>query len=245
MGNIEFFNELARRKILSNARMPSLDFGVYERTFADIDRKVEFLPEDLVLDVGGGVGQISGLIAKKSREVVLADGAEEALRLAREILKASSNVSYEQVDLETQRLPFADSRFDKVICYSVIHYLKDHKSLEQFLVELLRITKSGGKIFLGDVPLADKGKLYLKERKKYPLKNFLANLKYYGKKWITILIYRFLKVNEKQVSGMALTRDNLGGLLGEIQGITYQWLKQDPNLPFANSREDLLIVKTT
>lgn len=228
---------------MSNARMASLDFGVYDRTFADIDRKIEFLPGDVVLDLGGGTGQISGLIAGKAGRVVLADGAGEALRAAREILADLPNLSFVHLNIEQSPLVFANSAFDKIICYSVVHYLKDQSSFAALISEMLRIVKSEGKIFIGDIPLSDKGKRYLDERKKHFFQNLLGNLKYYFRKFLTAFFYRLKGIRDTQVSGVVYSKDGMEEVLSRIGGINYRFLEQDASLPFANSREDLLIIK--
>ena len=243
MGNIEFFNELAHKRILSNARMVSLNFDVYAKTFADIDRKLKFTSADSVLDLGGGTGQIAGLIARKSRQVVLTDGAAEALKVARESLANPPNVSCRQLNLERLPLPFAGDVFDKVVCYSVVHYLSDHNHFIKLLSEMLRVTKPGGQILVGDIPLTDKGRQYLAERRKHPFRNLLGNLQYYLKKTLTTWRYHLKGINDSQISGLAYTKTQLASLLGRLRGINYEWLEQDSNLPFVNSREDLLITK--
>lgn len=243
MGNVEFFNELARKRILSNARMVPFDFEIYTKTFTDIDKKLKFLPADSVLDLGGGTGQITAFIAEKVRKVVLADGATEALTVAKDILRDLQNVTFKQVDLNTVSLPFDDSEFDKIVCYSVIHYLDERQKCESLFAELLRISKPGGRLLIADIPLADKKRVYLAERKKHFFKHLMASISYHFQKAVTDLIYKFKGVDEKQVSGLHFTRGDLENILGRLQGINYQWLIQDSSLPFANSREDLLIVK--
>lgn len=243
MGNIEFFNELAAKGLKSNARMISLNFGVYRKTFVDIDRKLKFGSADVVLDLGGGTGQLAGLVALKSGNVVLADGAEEALNIARRDLKERENIEYQRLDLTKFPLPFADNFFDKIICYSVVHYLSDHKQFLNLVKELLRITKSHGKILIGDIPLSDKGRDYLDKRKENPFQDFLGSAKYFFKKNSTNLLYKLKDINSTQVHGLSYDRKTLEHLLSQIKLARFAIVPQDSTLPFANSREDVIISK--
>ena len=244
MGNIEFFNELAEKKIFSNARMFSFDRNVYKRTFADIARKVNFLKSDVVLDLGGGCGQIANFIAAECKQVALADGAESSIRAAKQLLANRQNIFYKRLDLTQFPFPFEDGYFDKIICYSVVHYLPDHGQFQKLVCEMIRITKSGGKILIGDIPLSDKASRYLAERKKDKFRNFYFNIRYSLRKFITGLQYKLSGVDTGQVSGLAYTKPLVEKLISALGGIKFTFLEQDRLLPFANSREDLLISKS-
>ncbi|MBI2113111.1 MAG: class I SAM-dependent methyltransferase [Candidatus Wildermuthbacteria bacterium] len=245
MGNIEFFNQLAKstNTYINTGRMSPFDFRVYERTFADIGRKVGLKPGDRVLDLGGGCGQIASYMAQKVKEVVLADGAEQALVVAKKNLSYLSNVTYQLVDITALPLPFENNSFDHVVCYSVVHYLRDYEEFERLVSDMLRIVKPGGKILIGEIPLADKAQAYFEERRKKPLLNFILNARYHSKKLLLKAMYRFGKVDEAQTTGLKYTRAIIRAILEKKQGIHFELLEQDKKLPFASSRQDLLIAK--
>jgi len=239
MGNIDYFNQLVKKG--NNGRF--LQFNVYKKIFADISKKIKFSFQDEILDLGGGCGELTGFMAKQSNHVILADGAEKTLDYAKQKLKKFNNISYQIADITNLPLPFNDGQFDKIICYSVVHYANDLKNFENLIADLIRITKWEGTIFIGDIPLADKYKHNLEERKKYPIKNFLLNRKYYIKKGIINLIHRFYKLDVKQVKGTNYNRKVLREILNNFKNIKYIFLAQAKSLPLANSREDLLIIK--
>lgn len=246
MGNIEFFNQLASgmNAYLNTGRPFSLDFQVYRRTFDDIDRKLGFQKEDRVLDLGGGCGQIAKYIAAKTAEVVLVDGAKNALAIARKNLCHQANVRCQLVDITILPLPFTDNYFNRVVCYSVVHYLNDFDEFRSLVIELLRVVKPGGKILIGEIPLSDKSKAYFEERRKKPLLNFALNVRYYYKKYMTKLFYLLGGVDETQTKGLNYSRKIIYDILNTISGVRFEFLAQDKKLPVANSREDLLIVKS-
>lgn len=243
MGNIEFFDQLAQKKIFSNGRTFSLKTSVYEDTFLDIDRKLDFEKCDVVLDLGGGCGQITGFIAAKCSWVVLADGAENALRVAQQAMVKYRNITYAQLDATKFPLPFAENYFDKIVCYSVVHYLRDYGQFQNLVREMIRIVRPSGKILIGDIPLEDKKKRYLDERRKKKIKNFFYDVRYYLVKFITYALYKFRRLNTAQVKGLKFDKDLIQKYVENLDRIEFAFREQDHRLPLAVSREDLLIIK--
>lgn len=245
MSNIEFFNQLAKstNTYINTGRMSLFDFRVYRRTFDDVNRKVGFAPGQRVLDLGGGCGQIASHIAGIAKEVVLADGAKDALAVAKKNLAHLANVTYQLVDIQALPLPFGDNSFDRVVCYSVVHYLRDYLEFERLVLELLRVVKPQGKILIGEIPLADKSQAYFEERRKRPFLNFVLNMRYYLKKLLLKAFYGLGKVDETQTTGLKYTRAVIRDALQKYRGLRFELLEQDKKLPFSNSREDLLIIK--
>jgi ubiquinone/menaquinone biosynthesis C-methylase UbiE len=246
MSNIDFFDELALKSnsYMNTARMFSLNFNVYQDTFNDIDKKMEFRPQDIVLDLGGGCGQITKYIARRCEKVILADGAKEAVKFAENNLKNYHNVGYSIFDITDFPLPFSDYKFDKIICYSVVHYLRNYGQFEKLLKELLRISKAGGKILIGDVPLVEKYQLNLDRRAQKPVKNFLLNSRYRIKKFFTKLFYSFQGIAVPQIAGMKYDKESIRKIVASAGISEFQFLIQNPCLPAADSREDLLIIKS-
>lgn len=245
MSNIDFFNELALKtnSYLNTARMFSLNFNVYRDTFNDINKKMEFRPRDVVLDLGGGCGQITKYIAERCEKVFLADGASEAVKFAENKFKNYNNINYLILNITDSPLPFSDCQFDKIICYSVVHYLRNYEQFENLLKELLRISKAGGKILIGDIPLIEKYQLNLEQRAQKPIKNFLLNLRYRVKKFFTKLFYSFQGIFAPQIISIKYTKESIRKIIASAGILEFQFLIQNPCLPAANSREDLLIIK--
>lgn len=245
MSNIEFFNQLAKstNTYINTGRMSLFDFQVYRRTFEDINRKIGFEQGYRVLDLGGGCGQIASYIAKHAKEVVLADGASEALVVAKKNLSHLSNVAYQLVDIQALPLPFESNSFDRVVCYSVVHYLRDYSEFERLVLEMVRVVKPQGKILVGEIPLADKSKEYFEARKKKPFLNFILNIRYHFRKLVLKAFYGLGRVDETQTTGLKYTREVILGVLQKHQGLRFELLEQDKKLPFARSREDLVVIK--
>lgn len=241
MSSISYFNQLAGKG--NNDRI--LQFNVYQKIFKDINKKILISKNDYILDLGGGTGELTGLMAPACRQIILADGAEKTIEYAGQKLKSFNNISFRIADILRLPLPFSGNQFDKVVCYSVIHYAASLDNFYKLILDLIRITKPGGKILIGDIPLDDKYRANLQNRKNYPVNNFLLNQKYYIKKYLINLIHRLKKIDASQVKGLSYTKEAIEKVLGKIANISYEIMEQGRDLPLADSREDLLIVKKT
>lgn len=239
MSNISYFNQLAGKS--NNDRI--LQFNVYQKIFKDINKKILISKNDYILDLGGGTGELTGLMASACRQIILADGAKKTIEYAGQKLKIFNNISFRIADILRLPLPFSGNQFDKVVCYSVIHYAESLDNFYKLTLDLIRITKPGGKILIGDIPLADKYGANLQNRKSRPVNNFLLNQKYYIKKYLINLIHRLKKVDASQVKGLSYTKEAIEKILGKIANISYEIMEQSRDLPLADSREDLLIIK--
>ncbi|MFH1662265.1 MAG: class I SAM-dependent methyltransferase [Candidatus Falkowbacteria bacterium] len=239
MGNLKMYNQLVG--VGKNGRF--LQFNPYKKVFNDINKKINITKQDIMLDLGGGCGEITKLISKECNTIVLSDGAEKAIEYAKNKLEKYNNISYKIADVTKLPLPFSDNQFDKIVCYSVIQYIDGARGLHDLIVDLLRITKSNGKIFIGDIPLREKYRFNLEERKKYPIKNFLLNQKYYFKRYAIKCMHKIRKIDTTEIKGTDYTKNEIENMLNKFSNIKYKFLEQDKQLIFSNSREDLIITK--
>jgi len=98
-------------------------------------------PKMKVLELGCGVGYLTGSLAKKAKEVVAIDISPDLLAVAREKVSAT-NVSFKEEN--AYELKYKDGTFDTIIASSVLHHLE----VEQALRESFRVLKSKGTIHL-------------------------------------------------------------------------------------------------
>ena len=96
-----------------------------------------------VLDVGCGAGYFTNYLKTRfSRaDVYGVDISKTAITKAK---KKYKNITFKRVNAE-ERLPFEDQRFDLVVCGNLIEHLVD---VDNFLIEVNRVTKPGGKLIL-------------------------------------------------------------------------------------------------
>lgn len=101
----------------------------------ELMREIASLPvRGRLLDVGGGTGRVASAIREYVDEVVLADVSFGMLAQApRSALMPVCGVS--------ERLPFPDSFFERVIMVDALHHVEHHSSTTD---EMFRVLKPGG-----------------------------------------------------------------------------------------------------
>ncbi len=127
--------------------MPLLDhFGILAPIY---DRAIQLRqPEKIIallglpvsgalLDAGGGTGRVAQALRGLANPLVVADLSSGMLR------QAQGKAGLQTVNSETEKLPFADEAFDRVIMVDALHHVINH---EQTARELWRVLKPGGRI---------------------------------------------------------------------------------------------------
>ena len=100
-------------------------------------------PEDSVLEIGAGTGNISLHIAPHVGSVIGIDLSPEMVQVAREKCSSMglSNVGFQVGD--AYDLPFGDDTFDKVVCVNVLQTMKEPK---RAIREGRRVLREGGEM---------------------------------------------------------------------------------------------------
>jgi SAM-dependent methyltransferase len=117
-----------------------------------IDAGARLTPDDLVLDAGGGAGDLSRTLAGRARQFVVADLTGALRDVGRDAGDAAGvrNVLFVRAALED--LPFPDRSFDAVLCRFVVHHLADPAPA---LRELRRVARSDGRVVVADLVALD------------------------------------------------------------------------------------------
>ncbi len=108
----------------------------------DIIKKMDFEPEDKILDVGGGTGAFLEKILRREPEiqVVLLDSSKSMIE--------ESKITDSIVQGKACRNPFSKNSFDYVLCTDALHHFANKKKSVQ---EMMRIVKPGGTIIIFDM----------------------------------------------------------------------------------------------
>lgn len=148
-----------------------------------------------VLDCAAGTGMLSIAAAKKAKHVVCTDQSRNMLIKAVKNARRYHvrNISFAKRDIFALKDP--DNRYDAVIAGNVLHLLDDP---EKAVMELMRVTKPGGKIILPTYLLGEtklKGKLSLALYKRvgfasmtnYTMKSYTAFIEKFGENTVKFI----------------------------------------------------------
>ncbi|MBN1880357.1 class I SAM-dependent methyltransferase [bacterium] len=99
-----------------------------------------------VLDVGCNNGYLLEQLNPDADMIVGVDFCNLPLTEGK---KHSDDIHF--IQAEAGHLPFPDNSFDRVICYSLFHYLPSTNSAISVSKELYRVLTVGGSLFIGDL----------------------------------------------------------------------------------------------
>ncbi|MBD2519025.1 methyltransferase domain-containing protein [Nostoc sp. FACHB-973] len=129
--------------------------SVYDRRWKNyISNTLSFLktwaeisPQDTVLDVACGTGELERLLLTEhpTLKIVGVDISEEMLAIAQEKCSVYPQVLFHTASASA--LPFADDSFDVIVSASSFHYFSDPLAA---LIEMKRVLKPNGKIVILD-----------------------------------------------------------------------------------------------
>ncbi len=117
--------------------------------FRDINEKIGFTEDDVVLDIGCSNGLLFSKIMASVKKGILVDASKTQLELARQTI-ANERAQFINADAAGIRLPKAS--VNKAICYSVVHYFKSYEDFESMLRNIYNVLSVGGTALIGDIP---------------------------------------------------------------------------------------------
>ena len=120
--------------------------AVMRSIYEDVWLKLQATSRSCLLDVGGGVGLFSQTFQSRVKIVVTADISPAMIQDAHR-LNPQGWFSL----CEVTSLPFSKESFDRILCYSVFHYLSSLSHARKALDEFMRVLKKNGLILIGDV----------------------------------------------------------------------------------------------
>jgi SAM-dependent methyltransferase len=218
--------------MLLTGRYVSSLFGYAGRLGRFLADEMELKPADRVLDAGCSVGIYHGPLAARAASLVGVDASPTSVERARRRNKSLRNASYQVGDLLALKPGQFAHRFDKILCYSVVHILGGLDEFETLLRGFIGLLEGGhGVVFLGEMREKE---LYdaFKSRPGGGLRDAKFALLKAASRWL------FRNARLKQgIPPTLFTRAEIEGLVRKLGG-TCERLEEAPWHPFYNTCAD-------
>lgn len=186
------------------------------------------------LDIGPGCGELPSLLVEHCRthahRMLLVDSDEMLRHLPDAPFIEKYPGFYPKCDALFSRY---GGQVDAILCYSVFHYVFAEANVWEFLDSSLTLLSEGGQMLIGDIPNISKRKRFFSSA---------AGVRFHQ---------AFTGKDERpQVEFNTLERGQIDDSVifavvqrVRAQGFDAYILPQEPELPMANRREDILIVR--
>ncbi len=199
----------------------------------DIVNKLGLTGNDSVLEIGCGPGNLLIPLSFMVKNITGIDH-KTTVNLLKSRIRNQKNISL----IGTNFLDYSNNKkFDKILSYSVLHYLTNFDEVTKFISKALSYLKPGGKALFGDIPNVSTKERFLKSNK-----GKIFNNKWQISKGKQIKQSSFpnsdkkvIEFNDNIVLRMLKTFRN--------QGYHSYIYPQSPDLPYGHTREDIVIIK--
>lgn len=233
------YNEVARISpldILSSGRYFSSAFGYAGRLGRFLAREMELKPTDRLLDAGCNVGIYHKTLASLIASITGVDASAHAIERARKRHRRIANVKYVFADLTLLKPADFSQYFDKILCYSVVHFLGDLNEFEALLRTFVALLEGGhGMVFLGEVREAEMYERFQDDLRKHK-GSYLRNFKFSMLKKVQKVLLRGGNIREG-LSPTLFRRAEIEELAARL-GAKCERLEQEAWHPFSNTCVD-------
>ena len=204
------------------------------RIVREVSEKLALSPKDDLLEIGCGSGQLLIPISFMVRSVKGIDHKE----MIRRLRERFGELGEQLVEGDFMETEFTERSFDKVLVYSVLHCLENLESAKIFSKKALDLVKPGGILLLGDIPNADlKSRFENSSEGRSFCDNWKRNLERDGNicsiKGVREEI--LFKPDDKSIANLLKSLNTAD--------TTSFLLPQDKDLPFGNTRVDIIVKK--
>ena len=203
------------------------------RILGDVIEKLALQPTDRLLEVGCGPGN---LLIPLSFFVSEATGIDNAPAIERMRCRAPTAQNIVGTSGNFLEIPLDNGRFDKVLVYSVLHYLSSQTEVLAFVDRCIHCCAPGGRILLGDLPNRDRKLRFSRSTAGETVRTeWNQQVTQAGKH-----AFDTLPGDERLVT---IDDQLLLAVLAHVRQLGHEayLLPQPQDLPFGGSREDILI----
>jgi len=240
--NFEDFREMALNRDLS--RYEKVGFPDAYRAdqegaiFSDIESKLPALSEtnSVILDIGCGCSDLPTLLMTRAelnhQSLVLLDSAEMLSQLPDVSVACVRKVPAKYPDC-SELLAELHGRVDAIIIYSVIQYVFMDGNIFDFIDKSLALLAPSGRMLIGDIPnVSMRKRFFASENGIKHHQNFTGTDE--------IPDVKFNCVETRHIDDSVIA-----AIVSRVRSAGFHAfvVPQPPNLPMANRREDILIVR--
>lgn len=203
------------------------------RILGDLIQKLNVQPEDRLLEIGCGPGNV---LIPLSFFVSSATGIDNLPAVQRMEQRAPGASNLRGLPGNFLELDLGEARFDKVLVYSVLHYLATEAEVFAFVDRCLACCAPGGRILLGDLPNRDRKRRFGASEAGQAVREEWDNQ-------ITHAGSHAFDALPGDQHLVAINDNLILAILAHVRqrGFEAYLLPQPLELPFGGSREDILI----
>jgi cyclopropane fatty-acyl-phospholipid synthase-like methyltransferase len=204
-----------------------------KRIILDVISKLDIQPSDSLLDIGCGPGTLLLPLSFMVKEACGIDNSSAINRIRKKhtTLGNVSTIAGNFLDNELQ----LSKLYKKILIYSVIHYLSSEEELMCFLSKALKLLAPGGRLLIGDIPNINKKERYEKSSSgASKIESWKQTVLKSNNNSNSFLDTDLITMNDKcYIDIINFVRR---------KGFESYILPEPDNLPFGNTRDDILII---
>ena len=197
---------------------------------ADIANKLRLEPNDTLLEIGCGAGNLLIPLAKLVRAATGIDHSKLLQKLG-ERCSSIRCIPGNFLDIQSTEC------FSKILIYSVLHYLADEAEIIQFVMKAAGLLSAGGLLLVGDIANVDKKRTFETSSQ--------------GQEFMRDWRRRVCKISvvpsPDDPNRVTIDEGVLGRLRARLEssGFKVARLQQPEDLPMCYTREDMLVSHAT
>lgn len=206
------------------------------RILGDVLPKLRPEPHHRLLDIGCGAGALLVPLSYQVAEAVGIDHPDTIASLERRHV-------LDNVTLIGGGFPDTapEGDFDRIIAYSVLHYMADMDAAKAFILAAAALLRPGGRLVIGDLPNRDRGARWRANPAAAAAEREWANLKESaaGDETTNRAMAQLARTSQLGNFSDAMIAELIQA--ARAAGYEAYWLPQAPDLPFGRTREDLVV----